>query len=46
MSLHIKNTANYLRCDIFTKILNKDMKDFSLDNSGKVYINTFCNDIK
>ena len=35
MSAYIKNTVNYLRCDIFNKILNKDMKDFALDNSGK-----------
>ena len=42
---YIKNTVNYLRCDIFTKILNKDMKDFSLDNSGK-YISILYNDIK
>lgn len=40
-----KNTVNYLRCDIFTKILNKDMKDFFLDNSGK-YISILYNDIK
>lgn len=45
MSSYIKNTINYLRCDIFTKILNKDMKDFSLDNSGK-YISILYNDIK
>ena len=45
MSSYIKNTVNYLRCDIFTKILNKDMKDFSLDNSGK-YISILYNDIK
>ena len=45
MSSYIKNTVNYLRGDIFTKILNKDMKDFSLDNSGK-YISILYNDIK
>nr|WP_317331383.1 ABC transporter ATP-binding protein [uncultured Romboutsia sp.] len=45
MSSYIKNTVNYLRCDIFTKILNKDIKDFSLDNSGK-YISIIYNDIK
>ena len=45
MSSYIKNTVNYLRCDIFTKILNKDMKDFFLDNSGK-YISILYNDIK
>ena len=45
MSSYIKNTVNYLRCDIFTKILNKDMKDFSLDNSGK-YISILYIDIK
>ena len=45
MSSYIKNTVNYLRCDIFTKILNKDMKDFSLDNSGK-YISILYHDIK
>ena len=45
MSSYIKNTINYLRCDIFTKILNKDMKDFFLDNSGK-YISILYNDIK
>ena len=45
MSSYIKNTVNYLRCDIFTKILNKYMKDFSLDNSGK-YISILYNDIK
>ena len=45
MSSYIKNTVNYLRYDIFTKILNKDMKDFSLDNSGK-YISILYNDIK
>ena len=45
MSSYIKNTVNYLRCDIFTKILNKDMKDFALDNSGK-YISILYNDIK
>ena len=45
MSSYIKNTVNYLRCDIFTKILNKDMKDFFLDNIGK-YISILYNDIK
>lgn len=45
MSSYIKNTVNYLRTDIFSKILNKDMKDFSLDNSGK-YISILYNDIK
>lgn len=45
MSSYVKNTVNYLRCDIFTKILNKDMKDFSLDNSGK-YISILYNDVK
>ena len=45
MSSYIKNTVNYMRTDIFSKILNKDMKDFSLDNSGK-YISILYNDIK
>ncbi len=45
MSSYIKNTVNYMRTDIFNKILNKDMKDFSLDNSGK-YISILYNDIK
>ena len=45
MSAYIKNTVNYLRCDIFNKILNKDIKDFALDNSGK-YISILYNDIK
>lgn len=45
MSSYIKNTVNYLRADIFSKILNKDIKDFSLDNSGK-YISILYNDIK
>lgn len=45
MSSYIKNTVNYLRTDIFSKIINKDIKDFSLDNSGK-YISTLYNDIK
>lgn len=45
MSKYIKNTVNYLRTDIFSKILNKDMKDFALDNSGK-YISILYNDIK
>ncbi|RDY27025.1 ABC transporter ATP-binding protein [Romboutsia weinsteinii] len=45
MSSYIKNTVNYLRTDIFSKILSKDMKDFSLDNSGK-YISVLYNDIK
>ena len=45
MSSYIKNTVNYLRTDIFSKIINKDIKDFSLDNSGK-YISILYNDIK
>lgn len=45
MSSYIKNTVNHMRCDIFNKILNKDMKDFALDNSGK-YISILYNDIK
>lgn len=45
MSKYIKNTVNYLRCDIFSKIINKDIKDFSLDNSGK-YISILYNDVK
>lgn len=45
MSSYIKNTVNYLRTDIFTKVLNKDIKDFALDNSGK-YISILYNDIK
>ncbi|MDK2562063.1 ABC transporter ATP-binding protein [Romboutsia sedimentorum] len=45
MSNYIKNTVNYLRTDIFSKIINKDIKDFSLDNSGK-YISILYNDIK
>ncbi|SCI14280.1 ABC transporter ATP-binding protein [Romboutsia sp. 1001713B170207_170306_H8] len=45
MSSYIKNTVNYMRCDIFNKILNKDIKDFALDNSGK-YISILYNDIK
>lgn len=45
MSSYIKNTVNYLRADIFSKILNKDIKDFSLDNNGK-YISILYNDIK
>ena len=45
MSSYIKNTVNYMRTDIFSKILSKDMKDFSLDNSGK-YISILYNDIK
>ncbi len=45
MSKYIKNTVNYLRCDIFNKVINKDIKDFSLDNSGK-YISVLYNDIK
>lgn len=45
MSSYIKNTVNYMRTDIFNKILNKDMKDFALDNSGK-YISILYNDIK
>ena len=45
MSSYIKNTVNYLRTDIFSKILNKDIKDFSLDNSGK-YISILYNDLK
>ena len=43
MSSYIKNTVNYLRTDIFSKIINKDIKDFSLDNSGK-YISILYND--
>ena len=42
MSSYIKNTVNYLRTDIFSKIINKD---FSLDNSGK-YISILYNDLK
>lgn len=45
MSSYIKNTINYLRTDIFSKVINKDIKDFSLDNSGK-YISILYNDIK
>ncbi|MGL4911724.1 MAG: ABC transporter ATP-binding protein [Romboutsia sp.] len=45
MSSYVKNTVNYLRTDIFSKIINKDIKDFSLDNSGK-YISILYNDIK
>ncbi|OSB11901.1 ABC transporter ATP-binding protein [Paraclostridium bifermentans] len=45
MSNYIKNTVNYLRCDMFSKLMNKDIKDFSLDNSGK-YISVLYNDIK
>ncbi|WP_270940465.1 ABC transporter ATP-binding protein [Romboutsia lituseburensis] len=45
MSSYIKNTVNYLRTDIFSKIINKDIRDFSLDNSGK-YISILYNDIK
>ncbi|WP_434794122.1 putative ABC transporter ATP-binding protein [Terrisporobacter petrolearius] len=45
MSSYIKNTVNYLRTDIFSKVINKDIKDFSLDNSGK-YISILYNDIK
>lgn len=45
MSSYIKNTVNYLRTDIFSKIIDKDIKDFSLDNSGK-YISILYNDIK
>lgn len=45
MSSYIKNTVNYLRCDVFSKLINKDIKDFSLDNSGK-YISVLYNDIK
>ena len=45
MSKYIKNTVNYLRTDIFSKIIDKDIKDFSLDNSGK-YISILYNDIK
>lgn len=45
MSNYIKNTVNYLRCDVFSKLINKNIKDFSLDNSGK-YISVLYNDIK
>ena len=45
MSTYIKNTVNYLRTDIFSKIINKDIRDFSLDNSGK-YISVLYNDLK
>ncbi len=45
MSNYIKNTINYLRTDIFSKIMSKDIKDFSLDNSGK-YISILYNDVK
>ncbi|MDU4935361.1 MAG: ABC transporter ATP-binding protein [Peptostreptococcaceae bacterium] len=45
MSSYIKNTVNYLRTDIFSKIINKDIKDFALDNSGK-YISILYNDLK
>ncbi|WP_455543626.1 ABC transporter transmembrane domain-containing protein [Intestinibacter sp.] len=41
----IKNTVSFIRNDIFSKIMNKDMKDFSLDNSGR-YISILYNDIK
>ena len=45
MSKYIKNTINYLRTDIFSKLIDKEIKDFSLDNSGK-YISILFNDIK
>ena len=45
MSKYIKNTVNYLRCDIFSKIISKDIKNFSIDNSGK-YISILYNDVK
>ncbi|MGL5715449.1 MAG: ABC transporter ATP-binding protein [Paraclostridium sp.] len=45
MSKYIKNTINYLRTDIFSKLMNKDIKDFALDNSGK-YISILYNDVK
>lgn len=45
MSKYIKNTINFLRTDIFSKIIGKEIKDFSLDNSGK-YISILFNDIK
>ena len=45
MSNYVKNTINYLRTDIFSKIMDKDIKDFSLDNSGR-YISILYNDIK
>ena len=45
MSSYMKNTVNYMRTDIFNKLLNKDIKDFALDNSGK-YISVLYNDIK
>ncbi|CEN74901.1 ABC transporter [[Clostridium] sordellii] len=45
VSKYIKNTVNYLRCDIFSKIISKDIKNFSLDNSGK-YISILYNDVK
>ncbi|CEO11532.1 ABC transporter [[Clostridium] sordellii] len=45
MSKYIKNTVNYLRCDVFSKIISKDIKNFSLDNSGK-YISILYNDVK
>lgn len=45
MSSYMKKTVNYMRNDIFNKIINKDMKDFALDNSGK-YISILYNDIK
>ncbi|WP_455544090.1 ABC transporter transmembrane domain-containing protein, partial [Intestinibacter sp.] len=41
----IKNTVSFMRNDIFSKVMNKDMKDFSLDNSGR-YISILYNDIK
>ncbi|MEG0855623.1 MAG: ABC transporter ATP-binding protein [Terrisporobacter sp.] len=45
MSSYLKNTVNYLRTDIFSQIINKDIRDFSLDNSGK-YISVLYNDLK
>lgn len=45
MSKYIKITVNNLRCDIFSKIIQKDIKDFSLDNSGK-YLSVLYNDVK
>ena len=45
MAKYIKNTVNNMRYDLFSKIMQKDIKDFSLDNSGK-YMSILYNDIK
>ncbi|MFI3210472.1 MAG: ABC transporter ATP-binding protein [Peptostreptococcaceae bacterium] len=44
MTKYTKKTMDSLRCDIFSKIIRKDIKDFSLDNSGK-YISILYNDL-